>query len=157
MEIVILITLMVAGILLFLLEIFLIPGISIAGIAGTLFLGGAVIYAYTVMGTFAGNLTLGLSVIGLVAGIWLFVRSRMLEKISLKTDIDSKVEPLKDIEINEGDEAVTVSRLAPVGKIRINDAVVEAKSLNDFIDEGEKVVVIKVQTTNVIVQKINNN
>ena len=155
MDIAILILLLVVGILLLLLEIFLLPGISIAGIAGVIFIGGAIVYAYTVMGAFVGNLIAALSVVGLIAGIWIFIRSKTLEKMSLKADIDSKIEPLKDIIVNEGDEAVAVSRLAPMGKIKINGSVVEAKSLNDFIDEGEKVVVLKVQTTNVIVQRIN--
>ena len=153
MDIAILTVLLVVGILLLLMEIFFLPGISVAGIAGVIFIGGAVAYAYAVMGTFAGNLTLGLSVVGLVAGIWLFIRSKALEKISLKTDIDYKIEPLKDFIINEGDEGITLSRLAPMGKIKINGAVVEAKSLDDFIDEGEKIEVLKVQSTNVIVKK----
>ena len=155
MDITILIVLLVVGILLFLLEIFLMPGISVAGIAGAMFIGAAIIYAYIVMGAFAGNLTVGLSAVGLIVGIWLFIRSKALEKMALKADIDSKIEPLKDIVINEGDEAVAVSRLAPMGKIKINGSVVEAKSIDDFIDEGEKVFVLKVQTTNVIVKREN--
>ena len=43
---------------LLLVEIFLIPGISVAGIGGLLFLGGAVYYAYAYVGSTAGFLTL---------------------------------------------------------------------------------------------------
>ena len=155
MDIFVLTLLLVVGILLLIMEIFLLPGISVAGIAGVIFIGGAVAYAYAAMGVFAGNLTLALSVVGLIAGIWLFIRSKMLEKMSLTTDIDFKIEPLKDIEINEGDEAITISRLAPMGKVKIKGYTIEAKSLNnDFIDEGEKVEVVKVQSTNVIVRKV---
>jgi membrane-bound ClpP family serine protease len=157
MEIAIIILLMLIGIFLFLVEIFLIPGISVAGIGGTIFVGGAVFYAYNAMGATAGNLTLAFAIIGMIAGIWIFLRSRALEKMALNTDIDSKIEPMKGLAIKEGDEGLTVSRLAPMGKVKINGAVVEAKSSDDFIDENTPIEVIKVFSTNVLVKRKERN
>lgn len=154
MEITIVIVLLIVGIIFFLLELFLIPGISIAGIAGTIFMGGAIYYAYTRISAAAGHITLFASLVLLAIAIVVFIRSKTLEKLSLKADISGKNDPLEKIEINIGDIGITSSRLAPMGKVKINGSVVEAKTNDDFIDQGIKVKVLKVMNTNILVERI---
>ena len=151
MEIIIVVILLLVGIVFFLLELFLIPGISLAGIAGTLFLGGAVYVAYTEIGSSAGHLTLLGGLILLGVAVWIFFRSKTLERMSLTTEIDGKNDPMKDMVINIGDFGITSSRLAPMGKVKINDHIVEAKTNDDFIDEKVEVVVLEVMKTNILV------
>lgn len=152
MEIAIIIILLLVAVAFLLVEMFLIPGISIAGIAGLLFMGGAVYYAFEIS-KLAGSLTMIAALIMTVVAIIIFVRSKALDKMSLKTDIDSKVDPLEDIDVKAGDIGITSSRLAPMGKIKVNGQTMEAKALDDFIDEDIEVVVIKVQSTNVLVER----
>ena len=57
LDIAIIVFLMVAAILLILAEIFLLPGITLAGIGGAIFAIGGVVFAYTV-GIWVGHLTL---------------------------------------------------------------------------------------------------
>jgi len=89
------------GIILLLLEMFLLPGFGIAGISGFACLIASVVVAYIYIGAMAGHITL-LSVVFLSAlAIWGFIRSHALEKMSLDTTIDSKVDlasPGKKIE-----------------------------------------------------------
>jgi membrane-bound ClpP family serine protease len=154
MEIAILIALLLVGTLLILVEIFLIPGISLAGIAGVVFIGGAIYVGYAEIGGVAGHLTLVGSVVLLGVAIWIFVKARALERLALKTDITGKNEPLKDVEIAVGDVALTVSRLAPMGKIRIGNNTIEAKTNDDFIDENTEVRIAKIFSTNVLVERV---
>jgi membrane-bound ClpP family serine protease len=153
MEIIIICVLLALGILFLIIEIFFLPGITIAGIVGGLFIGAAIIYAYATLGSAAGTLTLvgGLTLLALA--VWRFMKSKTLDRMALKVDITEKVEPLKGLDIKVGDEGKTVSRLAPMGKIRIHNAVVEAKTNDGFIDENETVVVLEVFNTNVLVEK----
>ena len=153
METTIVVILLVLGIILFLIEFFLIPGLSIAGIAGFAFVGGAVYYAYYSIGTTAGHITLISSVLLLGVAIWIFLRSKVLEKMSLKTDIDGKNDPMKGMIINVGDNGFTSSRLAPMGKVKINNHIVEAKTNDDFLDPGVEVTVIEVMNTNILVER----
>ena len=112
LDIAIIVFLMVAAILLILAEIFLLPGITLAGIGGAIFAIGGVVFAYTV-GMWVGHLTLSLSIIAFgVIFAWL-LRSRSFNKIALKTDIDSKLTSSRDLGIEPGDEGITLSRLAP--------------------------------------------
>jgi membrane-bound ClpP family serine protease len=41
-----------------------------------------------------------------------------------------------------------------MGKIRVNGHVVEARAFDDLIDQDVSVVIIKVQSTNVLVERI---
>ena len=154
MDIAIIIGLLIIGILLLMAEIFLFPGISVAGISGFLVSVGAIIFAYARMGDVAGHITLIISIVALALSVWWFMRSKAIDKLALQTDIDGKVEPLKGLEIEEGSQGKTISRLAPMGKIKVNGAIMEAKALDDFIDEETAVEVLKVLSTNVIVKKL---
>ena len=96
--------------------------------------------------------TLSLSIIAFgVIFAWL-LRSRSFNKIALKTDIDSKLTSSRDLGIEPGDEGITLSRLAPIGKARIKGINVEAKSQDELIDENTPIVVIRVDSYNVIVR-----
>ena len=150
-EMLIIAFLMVVAIVLILLEIFMLPGITVAGVGGFLFAAGGLFYAYSV----STPITLAVSSLVFAASfIWL-LRSKSFNRVALKTDIDSKLVSSRDLGIVPGDEGLTLSRLAPIGKARINGITVEAKSMDELIDENTPVEVIRVDGYNVIV-KIKN-
>lgn len=142
------------GILFLLIEIFLLPGISIAGIAGLVFIVGGIIYAYAYLGTTAGNITLLISVLVLTGGFLGLLRSKSLRKIALTNDIDSKVDTSDLEKIRPGDQGITLSRLNPIGKVGIKGVVVEGKSANgELIEEGTQIEVVKVDSSNIVVKR----
>ena len=56
--------------------------------------------------------------------------------------------------IAEGDTGVAVSRLNPIGKVLVNDILAEGKSFDgEFIEEDSAIVVIKVDSYNVLVKR----
>jgi membrane-bound ClpP family serine protease len=145
------------GIIFLLAEIFLLPGITISGIAGFIFLIGGIAYAYMYMGTMAGNMTLIISAFLIMGSFLYFIKSKSLRRISLTTNIDSKVDMSDLQKIKVGDVGITQSRLNPMGKVFINDLTVEAKSIDgQMIDEDTEVIVNKIDWANIIVS-INTN
>ena len=151
MDIIIIVFLMIVAIGLIIAEIFLLPGITIAGIAGALFAIGGVAYAYSISVT-VGNITLGSSIFTF-GGIFVWLlRSNSFNRVSLKADIESTVASPRDMELNIGDVGVTLSRLAPIGKARFNNITVEAKSTGDFIDENTTVIIKRIEGYNVVVE-----
>ena len=87
----IIILLLVIAIGLVLIEVFLVPGVGIPGIAGAVLMLACLFLAYNVSPAF-GNYTLaatGLISIGLVL---LAFRAKTWQKLSLKSGIDSKVD-----------------------------------------------------------------
>ena len=97
MYITIVIILLLAGVLFLLLELFIIPGLSLAGIAGAASMIIAVYLAYSKIGDVAGHLSLMGSVVLTGIAIWLFIKSKALEKMALKAEIDGKNDPLSGV------------------------------------------------------------
>lgn len=146
--------LLITAVILILLEIFLFPGITVAGIGGFIFAVGGLYYAYK-LSWWTGNIALIATLITFgIAFIWM-LRAKSLSRIALKTNVDSKLASSQDLGIKVGDEGVTVSRLAPIGKASINGTIVEAKSLDELIEEKSEVTVIRVEGYNVIVKRKN--
>lgn len=86
---------MLFGVGLLLAEMFLLPGFGIAGIFGLLSLAGAVVLAYlklTAMWAWAGHLTLAACVVLSGIAVWVFVKSKAMDKMALDTKIEGGVD-----------------------------------------------------------------
>ena len=95
MYLAIVIILLVFGVALLVAEMFLLPGFGIAGISGFLCLAGSVFVAYWKLAAvyaWAGHATLAAALVFTALAIYGFFKSRAIEKMSLDTTIDSKVE-----------------------------------------------------------------
>ena len=156
MDILIIILLVLIGVFLIILEIFFLPGITVAGFSSLIFFGGGIYYAFVNLGTTAGYVTIVASVVACVVGIIWFMRSKSLDRISLKTDIDSVIPTQVNDSIKVGDEGIALSRLNPMGTVLIGMVQVEGKTREDFIDEGSSIIVERVERTSVIVRKKND-
>ena len=152
MSLTVVIILIALGILLLIIELLIIPGITIAGIGGVILLITGIYFAYKNQGTEVGNyILLGSVVIGLTAAMY-SLRTKTWKNVGLNSNIDSKVEAFDKAKINVGDHGKTVTRLAPIGKAMVNDVICEAKSHAEFIDENTDIEVIKINNNQIIVK-----
>jgi len=156
LSIIIIVIFMVVAIVLFLLELFLLPGITIAGVGGALFAIGGIIYAYSV-GTVTGHVTLIGSVILFIGFFAWLLRAKSFQRVSLKTNVDSTLTSTRDMGLQVGDKGVAISRLAPIGKARFGDTTVEAKTQGEFIDEQTPVAIVRLDGYNVVVESFDND
>ena len=140
---------------LLILEIFLLPGITVAGIGGALFALGGLVYAYSIS-VLVGNMTLGISIIVFAMIFAWLLRSKSFNRVALKTEASSKLTSSRELGITPGDIGVTLSRLALIGKAKIKGITVEAKSLDELIEENTPIRVLRVDGYNVIVEKDTN-
>ncbi len=154
MDILLVILLVLAGVLLFLAELFFLPGVGMAGVFALLCLSGGVFAAYFYLGICAGHITLTATLLLCAIAVWVFIKRRTLEKMALKTDITSKVDLLKATNIKIGDQGICISRLAPMGKVRIKDVEIEAKSQDVFLDDATLIEVVALDGNKVIVRPI---
>ena len=146
--------LILAGVVLFLLEFFVVPGVTIAGIGGMLFMAGAVFLAFDNFDTTTGLLVLGAVLLIIIISLIFALRAKTWKKIALSTDIDSKVSELRNSDFAVGDEGITLTRLNPIGSVLIRDRKIEGHSQGPLIKEKTPVEVIKVNPTYVIVKPI---
>jgi membrane-bound ClpP family serine protease len=156
MDLLAVIILIVLGLLLLILEFAVIPGITIAGVAGVLMLGISVYIAFSRFGTIAGIATLAFVLIVSPVLIYYFFKSRAGKKMVLDTRIEGRVELIDKEKIRAGDKGKTIGRLAPSGKVRINNEVVEAQSTGNFVDHNVDIKVVKVLSNKVIVEPLIN-
>ena len=158
MSILAIILLIMLGMVLFLVEFFLVPSVTIAGIGGAILMGASVYMAFRTHGSTVGGWTLFATLLFTVVTMVFALRSRTWRRLMLKKNIDSKVEVagIVDDKIKVGDTGETIGRLAPMGRVMVNDIAVEAKSISGFVDEHTKIVVIKIGTTQIIVKPLKN-
>lgn len=154
MDLVIIILLMIAGIFLFMAELFLIPGISIAGISAAVCLLYTIYYAFQNLGFAGGIITTLASMIGCVTILIWFMRSKTLDKLALKKDITSKVNDKAKKSIKVGDMGIAVTRLALIGNAEINNNIIEVKSMDGLLNEKTPLIVDRIEEGVIMVKKI---
>ncbi len=149
------ILLILLGLLLLLLEFTVIPGVTVAGIGGLALLGGAVYMSFVHYGTLPGFITLAFVLIAAPLLIFRFFRSKTGKVMVLDTLVDGKIENINSEKITPGDTGITLGRLAPSGKVKVNGEVVEAQSTGSYINHNTEIRVIKVLSNKIIVEPIN--
>ena len=153
METLIIIALIVGGLILFAIEVFLIPGISIAGIGSAVCILYAIYSAFTSLGSEAGFITLGVSLLGIIGVTWWFMRSKTVDRLSLKKTLDYRPSPFEGMDLKPGDKGMSVTRL------HLDDVSVEVgityqgQAADGFIDEKTPVEIVRINETTVYVKQ----
>ena len=155
MEILIIIALIVAGLLLFAVEVFLVPGITLAGIASGISLLYAIYYAFHNVDTQTGFIPLAIVVAGIIGVTIWFMRSKTVDRLSLKKTLDYKPQPLKGTNIQVGNTGTSLTRLTLIGNAEINGHIVEVQSADGFIEERTPVRVVRIDNSTVYVVRCN--
>ena len=150
----IIILLVIAGVVLLLIELFLIPGTSLAAFLSGACMIYAIYHAFTYMGSVAGFITLLVSAIAGIFAIWWFMRSKTLDKVALKKDIEGKVDRDAEHRVKVGDQGVAVTRLALFGQAEINGDLVEVKSCDGFLNPKTPIKVVRINDGNILVERI---
>ena len=147
--------LILLGIVLLLIEFTILPGITIAGIGGFLLFAYSIYLAFSRYGSLAGFLTLAFVLIVSPILVVTLFRGKAGKKLTLGAIVTGVVNEIDSEKVKIGDIGVSVGRLAPMGKIKVNNVVVEAKSTGNFIDPGVKVKIIEIEKSLITVEPIN--
>lgn len=164
--------LFMAGLVLIGVEVFVLPGFGVAGVAGILLvLTGLVLSMVGNVGfdfdpvvparLITASLTVMLATLfGLIGSIVLARRlldSHMLSSLVL-AETQQKTDGFIGVDIAEsaliGREGIVFSVLRPSGKVEIDGDIHDATALTGFIEKGEKVRVVKYETAQLFVKRI---
>ncbi len=154
MSLLAIIILILIGIFLFLVEFLLVPGVTIAGIAGFILLVGAVYFGYESLGTPAGHYVMLGAVVSSLVVIGYALRAKTWKRLMLDSTISSKVSYQEEQKVKVGDQGVAVTRLNPMGKVLINGEFMEAASTGAYIEQKKKVKVVNIRDFKVIVEPL---
>jgi membrane-bound ClpP family serine protease len=155
MSLLAIIIIILLGIFLLLVEFLIIPGFTVFGVGGFLFIILGIGSSYYFHNIQTGNITLISTVVISLATIYFIFKQKTWNKMGLHATIVSRNEPFDTKNIHPGDVGKTITRLAPMGKAQINQIICEAKSTGGFINENTEIEVIKVLSTQIIVKPKN--
>lgn len=150
--------LFIIGVILLLIEIFLIPGFGLTGISGIILIFISIFFTL-------GGGTKALYSIGVVAAILLilfiillvlFPKLPIWNKLGLKESLKTEkgyttFTPLEEL---IGKEGKVITTLRPSGTIEIDGKRYDAISLGEFIEKDSRVKVVKIEGNKIIVEKL---
>ncbi len=147
------ISLIIIGVLLLLVEMLIIPGIGVAGFIGLGSLIGACLIAFSQLGNLGGSIVTLITVC-LVAGMLIYaLRGKTWKRLSLSESIDSSAIP-KEGKVKVGDRGKTITRLSPSGNAAFRENTYEVKSLDNMIEPGTDVEVVMIEDNKIFVKPV---
>ncbi len=144
------------GLLLIMFEVFILPGITVAGVLGTIIVVVGVYKSYVELGMMEGHLTLLIAGVAMVAA---FMASyKTAEHMALDYTLTSRVnEHTENQAVKVGDTGIAFGDIRPLGKATINGQVYEVRSTGDFIGDDSEIIVVKMDGNRILVKKTSLN
>ncbi|MEY4930720.1 MAG: hypothetical protein RI909_1444 [Bacteroidota bacterium] len=149
------ISLILFGLFLITAEIIFVPGTTLVGIVGFVFLLLGIGFSFNYFGSETGWITVGVSSVASGLILYYSFKANVWSRFSLKSSIDSKVNEGELDSLTVGLEGQAVSALRPIGKAEIENKMYEVKTLGEYLDSGSKIRVIKIVSNQIIVEPIN--
>lgn len=161
------ILLFVIGLVLLILEVFVIPGFGVTGVLGVIFIFSSLFLSMIGNDVFdfdyvnssnmnAAFQTVGvgflLAIVLLVMTASLIYKSKRFKKITVQSAIENKIN--EEVEQFIGQKGKCVTDLRPSGKVRIEGQVLDAMSSGEFIEKDTAVEVIGHSNAQVVVREI---
>jgi len=149
------ISLILFGLFLIVAEIIFVPGTTLVGIVGFVFLFLGIGLSFSYFGSETGWIIVGVSSVTSGLILYFSFKANVWSRFSLKSSIDSKVNEGELDALIIGVEGQTVSALRPFGKAEIKNKMYEVKTLGEYLDTGSRIRVIKIASNQIIVEPIN--
>lgn len=149
----ILISLLVIGIILVLVEVLFIPGTTLVGVLGVIVTAVGIYYGFK---AFDYDLALTILVLAVITNLLVITygfRSGVWNNFSLKDKITSRSfdDRLSGLEV--GQKGKTVSDFRPYGEAEFGDKIYEAKSERGFLSQGTDVYIERLENNRIIINK----
>lgn len=154
---IIIISLLLIGLALLVVEIIFIPGATVVGLLGVAFSIAGVVVGYREFGNETGFYILMTTLVVTGAALYYSFRSGAWRKFSLRSSIDSKVNEGLTESLAIGDIGITVSSLRPSGKANFHDKVFEVRTQGNYVEPGTKVKIIQIQSQQILVEPLITN
>lgn len=152
MELLVLSSLLVIGLILLMVEMLFIPGTTVVGILGFLVSLAGIAYAFL---TYETNTAIWITaiagVLNLVA-VWYGFSSGVWNRFSLKTSMTGGAFDGRTEGLMPGMSGKSISDIKPYGKVIFGEKIYEVKSEEGFIEVGKDVEIIKIENNKILVK-----
>lgn len=153
MDVIVIVLLVVLSIFLVVVEVLLLPGVTVSAILALCAGVYASYLTYLLTGLPAAMGVFLVALFLAMLTVYICSKKKNISKISLNTVTDSVVLPdVKEL-VKIGDIGITTTRVAPMGTARFGAESISVKSLSGLIDQKINIVVIGFEDNNVLVEK----
>ncbi len=149
----IIILILLLGLALIFVEVFVIPGTSLAGLLGGVALVVGVVLVYNSYGEYWGRIALAGSAVAALLAVYLGFRTIQSNKLAMKGEITGRVNELQVDAHKVGDKGTAVTELRPNGKAIFNDNKIEVYSTGEYIQRNSAVEIIKITNDKIFVKQ----
>lgn len=147
------ILLVLLGVFFLVVELVLLPGVTVGTILSLVSYAVAVYMAFERFGLTGGAVTLAVVVAISLVAVVLSLRAKTWRRFSLRQKIESSSMETPSDTVSVGQCGIAVSRLSPMGKVNIDGRVYEAKSIDSYIDQRSRVEVTGFENFTVVVKR----
>lgn len=147
------ILLVLLGVFFLVVELVLLPGVTVGTILSLVSYAVAVYMAFERFGLTGGAVTLAIVVAISLVAVVLSLRAKTWRRFSLRQKIESSSMETPSDTVSVGQCGIAVSRLSPMGKVNIDGRVYEAKSIDSYIDQRSRVEVTGFENFTVVVKR----
>ncbi|MFZ9188115.1 MAG: NfeD family protein [Algoriphagus sp.] len=151
MEILVLSTLLLIGLILLIVEILFIPGTTVVGIFGFLVSLAGLAFAFLNFEYSVAIWITGVTLVINFAAVWYGFSSGIWKRFSLKSTQSGGAFDGRTDGLEVGMKGLAVSDIKPYGKASFNEIWVEVKSESGFIEVNTPVTITKIENNKISV------
>ncbi|MCS7029082.1 MAG: hypothetical protein NZ519_09985 [Bacteroidia bacterium] len=157
MEIFTIVTLLISGLVLIMLEILVLPGKVFFGTIGALLMLAGIGITFAEFSAWAGLGVLVGSIVTVIVGISAAYKYGWLDKFIEKEQLQGKIinQELLSLNLQVGSEGRTKSPLRPTGLAEFNGKEIHVESSGMYIEPNTPIQVVSIEENKVIVKPIN--
>ena len=150
-----LIILLVAlGVFFLVVELIFLPGVTLGTALSVVSYGVAIYLTFTRFGVVGGVIAIGVVLLLSIVATILSLRAKTWQRLALNNKIESQSSTSPETLVKVGAKGVALSRISPMGKVRIDGKEYEAKSDGTYIDQRSEVELVGFENFTVVVKKI---
>lgn len=153
MEWITIVSLLVFGILLLVVEIVLVPGTTLVGLAGVVLMAIGIWLGFRDLGLVYGYWMLGISVLLTAGALYFGLKKQTWQRFTLTTVNKAKVNEDIKPELEVGEVGKTLSSLRPAGTGYFHGKHFEVTTNGEFIPTDTGIRIVKIEHHKIVVER----
>ena len=147
------ISLLLIGVGLIIIELIFVPGTTIVGLLGLGLAVTGVVMSFGYFGPTTGWIILISTSVFSIGSLVYALRSGAWQRFSNKSAIKSKVNEGLQSQLTEGDVGKSISALRPIGKAEFYNKLFEVRTNGNYLEAGNSVKITKINGNKIIVEQ----
>ena len=147
-------SLILVGLALIIVEIIFVPGTTAVGLVGFIFAAVGVGLSFNYFGSSIGWITTGVTAVASGLILYFAFKANVWGRFSLKSTMEGKVNEGEMASVIPGAEGVTLSALRPSGKAELSNKTFEVRTMGNYVEPGTKIRVMQIQSNQIIVEPL---